>query len=293
MTIDEMMEKKKEYGFSCDFIASESGVPVSTVRKIFSGVTPTPRQSTLESLRLFFEKKCAENHDKKDTGNDMFSYLEKLALEDGEDISYVCEDEVPYPPMDGTGALKIEEYNNKTIFDYLALPKGIRVELIDGVFYDMAAPTSFHQRIGDIIETVLDDFIDKNNGSCVPFTAPVDVQLDSDDKTMVQPDVLVVCDRKKITGPRIVGAPDFIIEIMSESSWYHDTKRKLWKYKKAGVREYWIVMPRKMKILVYYFEKSDIPREYSFDDEVPVGIWGEKCKVDFKKIYKKISFMIE
>ncbi len=52
-------------------------------------------------------------------------------------------------------------------------------------------------------------------------------------------------------------------------------------------------MPRKMKILVYYFEKSDIPREYSFDDEVPVGIWGEKCKVDFKKIYKKISFMIE
>ena len=46
MTIDEMMKKKKEYGFSCDYIASGSGVPVSTVRKIFSGVTPTPRQST-------------------------------------------------------------------------------------------------------------------------------------------------------------------------------------------------------------------------------------------------------
>ena len=293
MTIDEMLKKKKEYGFSCDFIASESGVPVSTVRKIFSGVTPTPRQSTLESLRLFFEKKCAENHDIKDTGNDMFSYLKKLAIEDGEDISCVCEEESPYRSTDGTGALKIEEYNNKTIDDYLALPKEVRVELIDGVFYDMAAPTSYHQRIGYLIERYLDDYIDSNNGECVPFNAPVDVQLDSDDKTVVQPDVLVVCSREKITGPRIVGAPDFIVEVMSESSWYHDTQRKLWKYKNAGVREYWIVMPSKLKILVYFFEKSDIAREYSFDDEVPVGIWDGKCKVDFKKIYNKISFMMQ
>ena len=293
MTINEMMKKKKEYGFSCDYIASESRVPVSTVRKIFSGVTPTPRQSTLEALRHFFEKKCTEDHDKKHTGNDMFSYLEKLAIEDGEDISYVCEDETPYWPTVGTGALKIEAYNNKTIADYLALPKGVRVELIDGVFYDMAAPTSYHQRIGSLIEHTIDNYIDSNNGECVPFIAPVDVQLDCDDKTVVQPDVLVVCDRKKITRQRIVGAPDFIVEVMSESNWYHDTKRKLWKYKNAGVREYWIVMPRNMKILVYHFEKSDIPREYSFADEVPIGIWNGKCKIDFEKIYKKIGFMME
>ena len=293
MTIDEMMKKKKEYGFSCDYIASESGVPVSTVRKIFSGVTPTPRQSTLEALRNFFEKLCIEDHDKKEPGKDMFNYYDKSAIEDVEDINYVCEDETPYWPTNGTGALKIEPYNNKTIADYLALPEGVRVELIDGVFYDMAAPTSYHQRIGYLIEHDLDDYIDSNNGECVPFNAPVDVQLDCDDKTMVQPDVLVVCDRKKITGLRIVGAPDLIVEVMSESNWYHDTQRKLWKYKNAGVREYWIVMPRQMKIRVYYFEKSDIPKEYTFNDEVPVGIWGGKCKVDFKKIYKKISFMME
>lgn len=293
MTVNEMMEKKKEYGFSCDYIASESGVPVSTVRKIFSRVTPTPRKNTLEALRLFFKKLCFEDHTQKEPGKDISGYLDNSDLEGGENVSFVHEDETPYRLTNGTGALKIESYNNKTIADYLALPEGVRVELIDGVFYDMAAPTSYHQRIGYLIERDLDDFIDSNNGECVPFNAPVDVQLDSDDKTMVQPDVLVVCDRKKITGPRIVGAPDFIVEVMSESNWYHDTQRKLWKYKNAGVREYWIVMPSKKKILVYCFEKSDIPREYSFDDEVPVGIWGGKCKVDFKKIYKKISFMME
>ena len=253
MTIDEMIARKKEYGYTCEYISEKSGVPVSTVRKIFSKNTPAPRMGTLEALRTFFADYYAAN---------------------------------------GTSAIKIEEYNNKTIDDYLALPEGVRVELIDGVFYDMAAPSSIHQRIGDLIGYEFNAYIDKNNGECVPFTAPTDVQLDCDDKTIVQPDVLVVCDRDKITKPRIVGAPDLIVEVLSDSNWYHDTHRKLWKYKKAGVKEYWIVMPNSLKILVYYFEKSDFPTEYGFGNEIPVGIWDGKCKVDFKKIYDKISFML-
>ena len=279
MTINELKAKKKEYGFSCEYIAEKSGVPVSTVRKIFSGVTPTPRRGTLEALCTFFNSLAVPNKD-------------GTYIEDVPEYSFVCEDSGEYDVINGTAALKLEDYNNKTLEDYLALPEGIRVELIDGVFYDMASPTTIHQRIGGQIYTQLNFFVDANNGSCVPFIAPTDVQLDCDDKTIVEPDVFVVCDRDKITKPRIVGAPDFIVEVLSPSNWYHDTQRKLWKYKQAGVREYWIVMPEQMKIHVYEFEKSDEPTIYTFDAEIPVGIWDGKCRVDFKKIYDKISFML-
>ena len=76
---------------------------------------------------------------------------------------------------------------------------------------------------------------------CVPFVAPTDVQLDCDDKTMVQPDVLVVCDRSKITKERIVGAPDLVMEVISPSRVTVDIFIKVQKYKNAGVREYWLV----------------------------------------------------
>ena len=126
----------------------------------------------------------------------------------------------------------------------------------------------------------------------MPFAAPTDVQLDCDDKTMVMPDVFVVCDRDKITEQRIYGAPDLIIEILSQSNWYTDMEIKRRKYKAAGVREYWIVIPKQQKILVYDFEKNNDSIEYTFDDSIPVGIWDGKCTVDFENIKSKISFLL-
>ncbi len=190
------------------------------------------------------------------------------------------------------GDMNLYSNADKTLEDYLALPDDERVEMIDGVFYDMAAPTTVHQRISFLLGMKLENFIIKNNGACSAFVAPVDVQLDSDDKTIVEPDVFVVCDRNKITKPRIVGAPDFVVEVLSASSWYHDTVRKLLKYKNAGVREYWIVMSENRKVLVYFFEKSRDPVEYTFVDEIPVGIWDGKCKVNFKEIFESIEFLL-
>ena len=190
------------------------------------------------------------------------------------------------------GDMDLSSNADKTLEDYLALPDDERVEMIDGVFYDMAAPTTVHQRISFMLGMKLENFIIKNNGACTSFVAPVDVQLDCDDKTIVEPDVFVVCDRNKITKPRIVGAPDFVAEVLSPSNWYHDTVRKLLKYKNAGVREYWIVMPENRKVLVYFFEKSPDPVEYSFVDEIPVGIWDGKCKVNFKEIFESIEFLL-
>ena len=132
--------------------------------------------------------------------------------------------------------------------DYLAWGEGIRVEMLGGMVYLMASPTVWHQRMVLGLGRQLDDFF--NNKPCKPFIAPLDVRLfpqdDLCDTTVVQPDVLVVCDESKIDRKGIFGAPDFIIEIMSEYSEGHDkiTKRKL--YEQAGVREYWIVAEDKI-----------------------------------------------
>ena len=92
------------------------------------------------------------------------------------------------------------------------------MELIDGVFYDMEAPSTYHQIIGMELGFLLKSFIKEKGGSCIPFASPVDVQLDCDDKTMVQPDIVVICDRSKFQSGRIYGAPDLIVEVLSPST---------------------------------------------------------------------------
>ena len=72
----------------------------------------------------------------------------------------------------------------------------------------------------------------------MPFVSPVDVQLDEDDRTVVQPDVLIVCDRSKFQNGRVFGAPDFVVEVLSPSTSKKDSRLKLYKYGEAGVREY-------------------------------------------------------
>ena len=91
--------------------------------------------------------------------------------------------------------------------------------------------------------------------------------------TIVEPDILVVCDPEKITERRIEGAPDFVIEIASPGNYQNDYLRKLEIYSKCGVREYWIINPMKRNVLVYIFENGEIaPAMYTFDDSIPVSI---------------------
>ena len=118
-----------------------------------------------------------------------------------------------------------------------------------------------------------------NHGKCEVFAAPFAVFLNENDRNYVEPDISVICDKNKITDKGCNGAPDWIIEIVSSSSRVMDYFTKLFKYRTAGVKEYWIVDPTKEVVMVYRFEKETM-EEYSFGEDVPVGIYeGFSIKV--------------
>ncbi len=158
-----------------------------------------------------------------------------------------------------------------TVEDIYALPDGERAELIDGKIYYMAPPNTKHQMLVSDLLYQIADYIRQNNGRCRVFPAPFAVFLNKDGKNYVEPDISVVCDENKITDKGCNGAPDWVVEIVSPGSRRMDYFTKLFKYRTAGVREYWIVDPVKRRIMVYSFEK-DSGEEYLFGDEVPVGI---------------------
>jgi len=166
-----------------------------------------------------------------------------------------------------------------TIEDIYALPDGERAELIDGKIYYMAPPNTKHQRLLNFISTEINIYIRENNGECEVFPAPFAVFLEEDDINYVEPDISVICDKRKITDKGCNGAPDWVIEIVSPGNKPIDYFVKLFKYRTANVREYWIVDPMKERITVYRFEKETM-EEYSFGENVPVGIYeGFSIKV--------------
>ncbi|MCC8150969.1 MAG: Uma2 family endonuclease [Lachnospiraceae bacterium] len=169
-----------------------------------------------------------------------------------------------------------------TTEDIYALPDGERAELIDGQIYYMAPPSRKHQRLIGTLFRKIADYIDARGGSCEVDIAPFAVFLNADDRNYVEPDISVICNPGKLTEKGCVGAPDWIIEVVSPSSKRMDYMIKLFKYRTAGVREYWVVDPEKKRIMVYNFEMEDTA-EYTFTDEVKAGIYPD-FSVDFSKL---------
>jgi Uma2 family endonuclease len=133
-----------------------------------------------------------------------------------------------------------------------------RVEVINGAVYAMSAPLIWHQRASIRISSQLENAL--KGKPCEPFAAPVDVRLfyreDDRDTTIVQPDILIVCDESKVADGFIKGAPDFVLEILSESTKTRDMVQKYNLYAQAGVKEYWILDPDSM-ILIKAVLNSD------------------------------------
>lgn len=169
-----------------------------------------------------------------------------------------------------------------TIEDIYNLPDGQRAELINGKLYMMAAPGRIHQELVSDFTYLIKDYIKNRNGDCKVYPSPFAVYLNADDKIYLEPDISVICDKNKLTDEGCMGAPDWIIEIVSPSSRPMDYNKKLFQYRTAKVREYWIVDPMKQLITIYNFE-HDTYEEYSFSDKVKAGIY-EDFEIDFSGI---------
>lgn len=143
-----------------------------------------------------------------------------------------------------------------TYLDYLGWPEDVRYELIDGEAFLMApAPDLAHQELAGEIFFQLRQAL--GDGPCKPFIAPVDVRLPRADEadeqidTVVQPDVLVVCDPSRLDRRGVRGAPDLVVEVLSPSTASHDHVRKRQIYERAGVKEYWLVHPNDRMVTIY------------------------------------------
>ena len=259
MTLSEMKEKKKERGYSYEQIAQMSGVPLSTVQKVFSGATQSPRYDTLLAI-------------------------EKVLLKDTQ--SRVSESAYVY------GSSPLKKQGEYTMEDYYNWPEDEKIELIDGVIYNMSSPSIKHQRIIGEIDYTFKFYVKSKKGKCNIFGVGIDVRLDRDNKTIVVPDITVVCEKDNLTKQYLDGAPDLVVEVLSPSTRKKDMTIKTSKYANAGVREYWIVDPKKETVVVYEFSMEDENDAeihfYTFESKVPVGIWNGECIVDFAEIKESL-----
>ncbi len=148
--------------------------------------------------------------------------------------------------------------------DYASWPESVRGELIDGEFFAQAAPSTTHQRISMRLSVQLGTQL--KGRRCQPYASPIDVLLkrsdqisDDDTGTVLQPDLLIICDPTKITSRYLRGAPEFVLEILSPATARHDQVRKLRLYEQHGVQEFWTLDPETRVLMIY---TQDGPNHY-------------------------------
>ncbi len=271
LLLADILRIKEERGYSVAKLSEYSGVPIGTLQKLLRGDSVNPRKATLDAL-------------------------EKVLLGDeklypGKAYTYQM-DSRPWtlnqPRVYGAERIYVEQ-GEFTLQEYYALPDDRRVELIDGIFYDMAAPSTLHQHIAGMVYRWISEFIEENGGEGIPFISQGDVQLDRSVKTMIQPDVFIVCDPKKVKHFGIYGAPDFVLEVLSKSTKKRDITLKLMKYMEAGVKEYWAIDTDKRILIVYLVEEDAIPYIYPLKGEAGVQLYGGRLRIDLEKINRAID----
>ena len=179
----------------------------------------------------------------------------------------------------------LPEYERYTYADYCTWGDDERWEVLDGVPYAMASPSRRHQEISGQFNRLIGNFLVGN--PCEVFAAPFDVRLniDSGDDTVVQPDILVVCDLSKLDEKCCIDAPDLVVEIVSPSTAYLDRVIKFKRYLQAGVREYWIVDPDSRSVSVNILKNGEyVAAAYGSEDAVPVHVL-KGCIINLPEIF--------
>lgn len=176
--------------------------------------------------------------------------------------------------------------------DLLEWGEDIRYELYDGVPMALASPTDAHQTISGELFAQLHSYL--RGKSCKAYYAPFDVRLfeaagdrPEDVDIVLQPDLMVICDQNKIDRHGVHGAPDLVIEILSDSTRRIDRLIKFNLYQQAGVREYWIVDPDAHTVAVHLLQDGQYcsPDIYTAEAVVPVSVLDD-CKIDLSPVFQ-------
>lgn len=171
--------------------------------------------------------------------------------------------------------MALPQEKHHTIEEIFALPDGKRAELIDGQIYMMSPPNTRHQEICGGLYYKIRHYIEHKNGKYKIYIAPFAVFLFDDNENYVEPDLCVICDTEKIDDTGCHGAPDWVLEITSPSTQRMDYSIKLFKYRMAGVREYWVINPKTQTVNVFDFEHETESNQYSFHENIPVCIYKD------------------
>ena len=167
--------------------------------------------------------------------------------------------------------------------DWLSWGEDFRAEIIDGDIYMMAQPIQRHQEIvGEIFRQIATYLRGKR---CKVFPSPFGVRLEKRRHTVLEPDIVVVCDPSKLDGKVCNGAPDMVVEVLSPSTAQRDRliKRKL--YQKAGVLEYWLVDPDWRNVDVYILRDENYTIEsYGAEDTVAIHCLDD-CKINMQSVF--------
>ena len=166
----------------------------------------------------------------------------------------------------------------------------LRFELIDGYIHSMSSPTVKHQRIVGFILDKLSRYFDGK--PCEAFVSPLDVYLfnkkteknKNNSSNVYQPDVFVVCEKKKIKSDNIAGAPELIVEVISQSTSANDYIYKLYNYMRYGVKEYWIVDHDQNQIIIYMNgdgQKKDFDMKAHKFNEIVKSNFFPGLQIDF------------
>ena len=162
-----------------------------------------------------------------------------------------------------------------TIDDIYSLPDGVRAELIDGQIFFLATPMRIHQKIAGEMYYAVAHYIKSHHGTCEVYIPPFGVHLNGDESIYLEPDLTVVCDSDKLKDLGCYGAPDWVVEVLSPSTRKKDMGIKLFKYRSAGVKEYWIIDPEKEQTTVYVFgdEQKDDGITCPFAEPIPCTLF--------------------
>ncbi|MGQ0699567.1 MAG: Uma2 family endonuclease [Panacagrimonas sp.] len=195
----------------------------------------------------------------------------------------------------GEPLARIERY---TYADYRGWGENVRGELIDGLFYDMSpAPAPWHQSISGELFLQIKNFLRDKRGQCSVFAAPFDVRFprklsdnEDDDDTVVQPDIVVICDKTRIDGRGCRGAPTFLIEILSPNTARKDLTVKRRLYERQGVAEFWLVYPQERIAQLYRLGADGTygePEIATAEDRSAVASLPE-LEIDWAEVFQEI-----